>query len=176
MSLIRHGSHKRHRRNVDNYMSGGNGGGGGEDATAGQAAANKPTAGLDEEQVSPIKDVWTRFPNTQNCRLHYFHTQFLNNTAATSEPPVQPFDDPSVTMATSLASTTGGAWNTPGNRTLITPINGIDLLTPRLFQFRMTTPYNVIKRMDDNTSFSSQPVWLELFDSKYRYYHVPDLS
>lgn len=126
---------------------------------------------IDEEQISPIKDVWTRFPNTQNCKLKYVLTRYLGTSAA---PATRiPWDNQEQQVATDLNTTGGGAWSAATNRTILSSTLGVDLYTPELIQARMTSPYNIMKQIN-GTGWTGQPSWLRLFDSKYRYYHVPE--
>ena len=64
------------------------------------------------------------------------------------------------------------------------PALGMDMTCPTLIQYRMTSPYNIMKQMiitnnnaatpasNSYTSETAQPTWLEMFDTKYQYYHI----
>lgn len=129
-----------------------------------------------EEQVNKIGHIWRRFPNEQTAALKWVMTVFGNNVTNYTTNKT-PFDAASRTTTTALNTTGGGAWSNTANNTLLTTqySNGIDLAIPQLTQLRMTSPYNIIKKIQGNdiaSSFpSSQPNWLAYFDSMYQYYH-----
>lgn len=133
-----------------------------------------------EQQVSPIKDIWRRFPNTQTALLKWIWTSIQGNVpgsgaAASEEPSATPFDQGGQVK-------TGGTAIVGANLTSLTAQGptglsdfttaGIDLTTPLLLQLRMTSPYNIVKKFGSQAGGSSQPQWLQLFDHKYTYYHV----
>lgn len=124
-----------------------------------------------EQQIDPIKHVWKRFPNTETAALKWVATLYANNASA---PPKTPFDLAGETTATSLLTTGGGAWSNAAGNGTANQSTGIDYAIPRLYQLRMTSPYNIMKSFDalGANVGNSQPNWLEMFDSKYQYYHV----
>ena len=119
---------------------------------------NAPEEG-GEQQVDPIKHVWKRFPNTQTAALRWVAT-FFANFAAT--PPTMPFDLGNEKTATSLLTTGGGAWSNPAGTGTANQTTGIDFSVPRLYQLRMTSPYNIMKSFEGLGSNvgNSQPNWL----------------
>lgn len=142
-----------------------------------------------EDQLDKPHDIWTRFPNHQFTKLGWWYTNYMTDITPANVVAQQydAFDQPSVSVATALGSSGGGArTNYLGAHALgATGITGIstyspsghDFKKPVLLQLRMTTPYNIFKTYtgDDlvnNTVGNSQPNWLEMFDAKYQYYHV----
>lgn len=123
-----------------------------------------------EQQVSVPKHIWRRFPNTENAALKWILTQYIG-TGATA-PPTEPFDEANEATGTSLLTTAGGALSNPAFNTITTQARGYDFISPCLIQLRMTSPYNILKNFGSPSTANSQPAWLELFDSKYTYYHV----
>ena len=140
-----------------------------------------------ESQLSAVHDVWTRFPNSQWARLGWWYTNYATDTGIHSNNQTRnAFDNPSVYTATDLLTTGGGARTVTSaahtfGDTDIAGVNagGHDFLNPLMFQFRMTTPYNILKTytatgLANNTVGNSQPAWLEMFEGKYQFYHVSE--
>ena len=127
-----------------------------------------------EQQVERPRKIWRRFPNTENAALKYVVTQYLSSNSDTSAPPFDPFDQPDEKTATSLLDGSGGgAISNPSFIGLNTTTLGYDFNNPWFMQFRMTSLYNIIYRWAGSvTSTKGTPVWTELFDQKYQYYHV----
>lgn len=130
-----------------------------------------------EQQVTKPAHIWKRFPNTETAKLRWVQTQYLSNTD-TSKPPYNPWNSVNDKRTTDLTNTDGGAAINPAFDYLNQISYGHDFQTPWLIQLRMTSPYNIVKTFGTtNTAITatvgnSQPAWLELFDSKYEYYHV----
>ena len=178
-------------------MSGsGSGSGGGEGEQVARGGGQKQE-GMEAIVERPHK-IWRRFPNTDNAMLKWVHTEFLNdvylqtntgsgNEAQIAEAPYAPFNSTEYNAATSLNAGGGGdiahnnIWPqfTDGYPPLATnkACIGTDLNNPKLWQFKMTSPYNIYYQLagtglvtQGNVSHS-QPCWLPYFDTKYEYYH-----
>lgn len=137
---------------------------------------NAPEEG-GEQQVSQPKHVWRQFSNTQTAALRWIETIFLDDTLYASTQ--DPFGEAHLQSASNLGNTNGGnitakdrllANNAAGAR-----MKGIVGTKPYLAQYRMTSPYGIVKQMG-TTAFSgttgARPNWLTYFDSKYQFYHV----
>lgn len=137
-----------------------------------------------EDQLKPIHHVWRRFPNTETACLKWVYSNYMTDVASTVPPEGQnAFDSVGWTTATALGSTGGGAWaQRTGTHILgvdgpaTTSTSGHDFNNPVLLQLRMTTPYNILKtysgtNLVDNAVANAQPNWLELFDTRYQFYH-----
>ena len=128
-----------------------------------------------EQQITKPTHVWRRFPNTETACLKWVQTTF---TSGGSYPPNMPFDNSNYHTATSMLNTSaplgGGAIDSLKKNNILNTTTGTDYNQPQLFQLRMTSPYNILKSYTtlNNNIGNSQPTWLELFDSKYQYYHV----
>jgi len=128
-----------------------------------------------EQQISPIKDIWTRFPNTQNTILRFVNTRFLGTNFPENRK--QPWGQTTEQVADSLTNTSGGAFSNPSYLGLSNGTYGYDFTTPYLMQIRMTSPYNILLNLNGTKQTgaagegNSQPQWIELFDQKYQYYH-----
>lgn len=142
-----------------------------------------------ESQLSKVHDVWTRFPNSQWAKLGWWYTNFVSDQAAgvTAQQTRDAFDQPIQTTATDLLTSGGGALtNVSGAHKFgasgIPGVNpsGHDFQKPLLMQFRMTSPYNIMKTYTaagltyNNVVGNSQPAWLEMFEGKYQFYHVSE--
>lgn len=145
-----------------------------------------------EEQLTPAKHIWTRFPNHQHTKLRWLYTNYLSDFSGTTPMIQDAFDTGGANVtATNLLTTDGGAWgaslgaNILGPQTIFdgttTFLNksGHDFNNPVLIQLRMTTPYSILKSISGNGLTNnavgySQPNWLEMFDSKYQFYHVSE--
>lgn len=129
-----------------------------------------------EDQTGPIKNVWKRFPNTQNTQLKWLATLWLGPGVAgigagSSAINNEPFDISNDLTSTSLSTTGGTALSNPSSFDMYTPGNGYNFDNPFLIQLRMTSPYNIIKNFGGNTNAKSTPMWRGIFDTKYTYYH-----
>ena len=131
-----------------------------------------------EQQISPVRNVWTKFPNTQDTKLKWVYSTYLGDG---NIPAYQPFDQLAFTSATTLQSTTGGAFGpVVGSTALGSNVYGYDFIKPFVMQIRMTSPYSILKNLGGTpqnglgSQGNSQPSWIELFDQKYQYYHVID--
>ena len=126
-----------------------------------------------EQQITKPTHIWRRFPNTETACLKWVQSIFLNDASNTTIPPKMPFDIQNVVATTDLSNSGGGVLSTPTVITTMTQTTGQNYNTPQLLQLRMTSPYNIVKtQIGSQTVGNSQPVWLELFDQKYQYYHV----
>lgn len=138
-----------------------------------------------EDNVLPVSHIWRRFPNVQTTALKWIATQYCVNDLEAANPQFadrQPFNHPERQTATNLSVTGGGAWTdlatqTYANQTYINTGEPIDYQRPRLYQLRMTTPYNILKSAGKNIGINtavtnSQPMWISYWDQKYQYYHV----
>lgn len=131
-----------------------------------------------EQQVTKPTHIWRRFPNTETAALKWVMATMVDTYASgAAAPPYMPFDQDSEITTTSLQAGGGGAWANPANTGLTNNGHGCSYTTPQLIQLRMTSPYDIIKTYwgtdtSNVNAYSSQPVWLELFDNKYEYYHV----
>lgn len=154
---------------------------------------NMGAAGIEEgaeQQAERPKKIWRRFPNTENAALKYVWTTYWEDTVFSgssvfaSLPAFQPFGQNALQTTTSLLTTGGGAMTTPNidsignNVTGTNPRGGHDFSYPMLIQLKMTSPYGVVGAVRGtnlrlpSTPNTGQPNWLELFDTKYQYYHV----
>lgn len=136
-----------------------------------------------EEQHDVPHDIWVRFPNHQFAKLKWIYTNFLTDNTSTSNITRDPFDQADEQTTTALLTTGGGVVSTVGGANTLgvsgTGLNasGHDYKYPVLTQLRMTTPYNIIKTITGNglqatATGNSQPNWLEMFDTRYQFYHV----
>lgn len=119
-----------------------------------------------EGALEPIHRVWRRFPNVDTAELKWIYTQLIGGNAANNNEfrPSGSAWDQQLTRDIAVPNTYASAQNTIRD----TPTS-LSLNQPRLIQFRMTSPYNIVKSDAGNLS---EPQWLGLFDSKYQYYHV----
>ncbi len=131
-----------------------------------------------EEQITKPHHIWRRFPNTQTAALKWVMTTFgAGVTDITTN--LVPFDRQDVKYTTSLATTDGTATATPTYDGICTTLytSGVSFQIPKLYQIRMTSPYNILKQhqstaMPITSGFQgSSPTWLSFFDSMYQYYH-----
>lgn len=123
-----------------------------------------------EQQVTALGHVWRRFPNTATAALKWVTTYWCNNSAELAR---QPFDIQSQKTATDLTTTDGGAISTPATSSMYNAAQGINLTTPYLMQYRMTSPYSIVKAINGlSTTALEQPCWMAYFDTKYQYYHT----
>lgn len=138
-----------------------------------------------EQQVKRPRHIWRRFPNEETAALKWVYSNYFTDIASSgANEGFQPFGITNQQTTTALLSTGGGAWtaqkgtNILGNDgATITTSTGHDFTQPTLIQIRMTTPYNIMKTFNGtglvgNTVGNAQPNWLELFDTKYQFYHV----
>lgn len=131
-----------------------------------------------EDQITKPHHIWRRFPNTQTASLKWVMTTFgAGVTDITTN--LVPFDRQDVKYTTSLATTDGTATATPTYDGICTTLytSGVSFQVPKLYQVRMTSPYNILKQhqstsMPITAGFQgSSPTWLSYFDSMYQYYH-----
>lgn len=137
--------------------------------------------------------IWRKFPNTDTAALRWIYTNYLTDgdvtTGSIANNKRNPFDRVNTKTDTGdLINTPGAAWTTTtgafvGIYDTQAPslMTGHDFYNPVLLQLRMTTPYNIFKtkigtKTIDNIVGYSQPNWLEMFDSKYTYYHVDECN
>lgn len=127
-----------------------------------------------EQQVEAPRHIWRRFPNTETALLKWIQTGYAGQG---SNGVLDPYDNVGIATATSL-STTGGGAQSVSAATLRNATVGVDLNTPQLMIFRMTSPYNILKfsSLPGAQTEYAQPEWLELFDSKYQYYHCMETN
>ena len=65
-----------------------------------------------EDQLDPVRDVWTRFPNHQYAKLGWWYTNYISDIASTvSQQPKDAFDNPDYETTTDLLTTGGGVRN-----------------------------------------------------------------
>lgn len=138
-----------------------------------------------EDQLDPVRDVWTRFPNHQYAKLGWWYTNYISDIPTTvAKNTRDAFDNPDYETSTDLLTTGGGVRNLVTGPTSLgvtgfagyTP-SGHDYKNPVMFQLRMTSPYNILKTfagqgLAGNEVGNSQPAWLEMFEGKYQFYHV----
>lgn len=137
----------------------------------GTIAAQEATENADqsapgiEGALEPIHHVWRRFPNVDTAMLKWIYTQMIGGNSANLA--IRP---------------SGSAWDQQRKRDIAvadtyanaqasldtTAVSSI-LNPPMLIQYRMTSPYNIVKSDSGNLS---EPQWIGFFDSKYQYYHV----
>jgi len=138
-----------------------------------------------EEQLDPVRDVWTRFPNHQYAKLGWWYTNYISDIATTiARTTRNAFDNPDAETTTDLLTTGGGVRNVTTGPTQLGATgfagytaSGHDYKNPVMFQLRMTSPYNIMKTyagqgLAGNQVGNSQPSWLEMFEGKYQFYHV----
>lgn len=152
--------------------------------TPGEATMSGGAVEGAEDRHDMPHDIWTRFPNSQFAKLHWYYTNYITDNTSTVDITLDPFDQVNTKTATALLSGGGGAIslikgaNTLSvNASTSTNASGHDFYFPWLVQLRMTTPYNLIKTMAANglvanSTGNSQPNWLEMFDTRYQFYHV----
>lgn len=162
--------------------------GGGDMAlsTGGRGADDAPM-GIEgtEDQLDPVRDVWTRFPNHQYAKLGWWYTNYITDIAGTvAKNTRDAFDNPDYETTTDLLTTGGGVRNVATGVTSLGATgfagytaSGHDYKNPVMFQLRMTSPYNILKTfagqgLAGNEVGNSQPAWLEMFEGKYQFYHV----
>lgn len=137
-----------------------------------------------EQQVTVPAHIWSRFPNTETARLKWVNTTYIDGTGTNAQGAFMPWDQQNEKAATNLNNTAGGTWSNVNGDNLqgiqaggVGSPSGYDFTNPVLYQLRMTTPYNIVKQLAGtsfNPTFTSQPDWIGLFDSKYQYYHAID--
>lgn len=119
-----------------------------------------------ETSLDPIREIWTRFPNSQTAKLTWIYTQMLgvSNNNQAFQPSGSAWDQQL------LRDIAGGA-NTysAGMGSLESGGSTVDIKAPKLIKFRMTSPYSIVASDYQNLS---EPQWIGYFDSMYQYYHV----
>lgn len=120
-----------------------------------------------ETTLDPIRHIWTRFPNSQTARLKWIYTQLIGNNAnnLVYAPSGSAWDQQAkrdVATANTYAAAMGG---------IESAVPTIDMKTPKLIKYRMTSPYSIVAS-DTAVTNLSEPEWIGYFDSMYQYYHV----
>lgn len=140
--------------------------------------------GSTETCLDPVHDVWSKHPNHQWAKLHFNHFY-------------RPDDRGIISVANQAIDGDQGYSSVAGNATTAattTLINtqvgslfssvtwGINAGAPHLFQYRLTSPYDICYNLNQSITSTaqnanySQPAWLEKFDQMYQYYHQKSID
>lgn len=139
-----------------------------EEGQVGNVADAEGAAPGLETGMDKLGPIWHRFPNTQAARLRWIYTQLLGGTSGQNL-----IFAPSGSAYDQQAKRDVGSVNTyiTAQQTIDAATPTFNCQTPKLIQFRMTSPYSIVKSDTAQTNLS-QPQWLGFFDSKYQYYHT----